>query len=155
MKAKKSVIILCATVVLIVLVSALALNGLQIGKYIFMPVADKISLGLDLRGGVYAVYVAENTDQENFDSLLSGTISVLRNRLTAQGYTEATVTQQGSNRIRVEIPDVSDPNEILDIIGTPAHLEFIGPDGNVVIEGKDIKLAQAGFDSTNQPVVKF
>ena len=155
MKAKKSVIILCATVVLIVLVSALALNGLQIGKYIFMPVADKISLGLDLRGGVYAVYVAENTDQENFDSLLSGTISVLRNRLTAQGYTEATVTQQGSNRIRVEIPDVSDPNEILDIIGTPAHLEFIGPDGNVVIEGKDIKLAQAGFDSTNQPVVQF
>jgi preprotein translocase subunit SecD len=49
---------------------------------------------------------------------------VLRNRLTEQGFTEANVSLQGSNYIRVEIPDVSDPKQVLDIIGTPAHLTF-------------------------------
>jgi preprotein translocase subunit SecD len=143
----KSLVSLGVTLLLIVLVACLALNGLQVGKYIFEPVANAISLGLDLRGGVYAVYQAKDTSVEDFDSQLAGTISVLRNRLTAQGYTEATVTQQGSDRIRVEIPDVKDPGAILDIIGTPAKLEFVDPQGNVVIEGKDVKsakLAQGG-----------
>ena len=137
----KSLVTLGVTLLLIVVVAFLALNGLQVGKYILEPVANAISLGLDLRGGVYAVYQAKDTSVEDFDTQLAGTISVLRNRLTAQGYTEATVTQQGSDSIRVEIPDVDDPSAILDIIGTPAKLEFLDPDGNVVIEGKDVKSA--------------
>jgi preprotein translocase subunit SecD len=75
--------------------------------------------------------------------LLNGTISVLQSRLTSQGYTEATVTKQRTDRIRVEIPDVQDPNQILEIIGTPAHLEFLDPNGNVIMEGKDVKTARA------------
>lgn len=147
----KNLITLLTTVVLVVLVAALALNGFQVGKYIFLKVGDAVSLGLDLRGGVYAVYVATDPNQEDFESLLHGTISVLRNRLTQQGFTEATVTQQGSDRIRVEIPDVADPNEILDIIGTPAHLTITDPDGNIIIEGKDIKMARAGYADPNSP----
>ncbi|MDO4546666.1 MAG: protein translocase subunit SecD [Clostridia bacterium] len=156
MKAK-SAIILAVTAVLIIAVGFLAINGLTIGDVVISPVADAISLGLDLRGGIYAVYVATDTEQEDFETLLQGTISVLRSRLDAQGFTEATVTRQGTNRIRVEIPDVSDPNSILDIIGTPAHLEFLDPEGNVVIEGKDIKSARAVYyeDNRSQPVVQF
>ena len=45
---------------------------------------------------------------------------------------------QGTDRILVEIPDVDDPEEVARIIGTPAHLEFRDPNGNVVVEGKDI-----------------
>lgn len=153
----KSLVTLGVTLLLIVLVACLALNGLQVGKYIFQPVANAISLGLDLRGGVYAVYQATDTSVEDFDTQLAGTISVLRNRLTAQGYTEATVTQQGSDRIRVEIPDVKDPGAILDIIGTPAKLEFLDPEGNVVIEGKDVKSAKLarGGDTKLEYMVEF
>lgn len=158
MKAK-SATILGVTVLLIVLVAILAVNGLKFGEsaYSVKPVTQAISLGLDLRGGVYAVYVAKDAEQENFETLMEGTISVLRNRLTAQGYTEATVSRQGNNRIRVEIPDVSDPNEILNIIGQPAHLEFVDPDGNVILEGKDVKLARAQYNAEggNKPVVYF
>lgn len=155
----KSLVTLGVTLLLIVLVALLAINGVQVGKYIFQPVGEAISLGLDLRGGIYAVYVAKDPNQENFESLMQGTISVLRNRLTGQGFTEATVTQQGSNRIRVEIPDVDDPNEILDIIGTPALLEFVDPDGNVIMTGADIKVASAVlYDNeygAKEPVVAF
>ncbi len=136
---KKSLIKLGIVVVLIVLVTILALKGLQIGKYIVKPVGSAISLGLDLSGGVSTVYRVTDTSAENYETLLEGTISALRNRLTSQGYTEATVATQGSDSIRVEIPDVDDPQAVMDIIGTPAHLEFRDPTGAVVIEGKDIK----------------
>ncbi len=151
----KSGIKLAVVAILTVLVSILALNGLNLGSYTISKVADEISLGLDLRGGVYAVYIAPNEGQEDYETLVNGTIAVLRNRLSAQGFNEATVTRQGSNRIRVEIPAVSDPGEILQIIGKPAHLEFVAPDKSVVIEGKDIKKAYAGLLDNGEAVVHF
>ena len=48
----KSWIKIAVVAVLIVLVACLALNGIQIGKYIVTPVGDAISLGLDLQGGI-------------------------------------------------------------------------------------------------------
>lgn len=139
----KSLIKLGVVALLIVLVAFLAINGLQVGKYILKPVSEAISLGLDLRGGVSTEYIVIDTNVENYDSLLDGTVSALRNRLTNAGFTEATVAVQGSDRILVEIPDVDDPEEVASIIGTPAHLEFRDPDGNVIFEGKDIESASA------------
>ena len=134
----KSMIKLGIVLLLIVAVGFLAVNGLQIGKYILKPVSGAISLGLDLRGGVSTEYRVTDTTVDNYDSLLDGTVAALRSRLTSAGFTEANVAVQGSDRILVEIPDVDDPEEVASIIGTPAHLEFRDPDGNVVIEGKDI-----------------
>ncbi len=81
-----------------------------------------IDLGLDLKGGVYAVYEASEGTPE--DSAMNGTVSQLTDMLTRQGYTEATVVREGSSRIRVEVPDVDDPDEIFEIIGDPAELAF-------------------------------
>ena len=152
----KSLVTLGVTLLLIVLVGLLAINGIQIGKYIVKPVGKAISLGLDLKGGIYAVYQGD-TEAEEFDSQMDATVTIMINRLTAQGYTGATVTRQGADRIRIEIPDVSDPNEILNIVGTPAHLTFVDPEGNIVIEGKNIKTAKAGYysDSGNEPIIAF
>jgi len=144
----KSLVSLCVTVLLVVLVGLLALNGLQVGKYILKPVGQAISLGLDLRGGIYAVYLGDTT-AENFDAQMDSTVTIMRNRLTSAGYTEANITRQGSDRIRIEIPDVQDPNEILEIVGTPAHLTFLDPDGNVIMEGKDITVASPMMDSSD------
>lgn len=153
----KSLIALGLALLLIVLVMLLALFGVKFGIYKIDPISENISLGLDLRGGVYAVYIAKDEGTGEFESLMSGTISVIRTRLTSKGFTEATVTQQGTNRIRVEIPSIEDPNEILEILGKPAHLEIVDPDGNVVITGADIKLARATYkdDTSKEPVVSF
>ena len=149
MKAK-SLIKLLIVALLIAAVSFLALNGLQIGKYILKPVGRAISLGLDLRGGVSTEYIVTDTDVEGYEVLLDGTVSALRNRLTNAGFTEATVAIQGDDRILVEIPDVDDPEEVAAIIGTPAHLEFRDPNGNVVFEGKDIVSAGAQWTDETQ-----
>ena len=142
---KKSLIKLVIVAVLIVVVAFLALHGLQIGKYVLKPVSSAISLGLDLRGGVSTEYIATDTTMDNYSSLLEGTVSALRTRLTNAGFTEANVAIQGTDRILVEIPDVDDPEEVARIIGTPAHLEFRDPNGEVVVEGKDIKSAYVNY----------
>lgn len=141
----KSLVKLGIVAVLIVVVAFLAVNGLQVGKYILKPVGSAISLGLDLRGGVSTEYRVTDTTVENYDVLLDGTVSALRTRLTNAGFTEATVAIQGNDRILVEIPDVDDPEEVAEIIGTPAHLEFRDPNGNVVFEGQDIKSAGVNY----------
>lgn len=140
---KKSLIKLVIVAVLIVVAAVLALNGLHFKnnpRYL-KPVGEAISLGLDLRGGVSTEYIATDTSMEDYESLLEGTVGALRNRLSNAGFTEANVAIQGRDRILVEIPDVEDPEEVSRIIGTPAHLEFRDPNGDVVLEGSQIQSA--------------
>ncbi|MDR1263787.1 MAG: protein translocase subunit SecD, partial [Oscillospiraceae bacterium] len=156
-KRTRSIIILAALLVVTAVVATLALTGARFGPgglYILHPWGDVINLGLDLRGGVYTVYRGVDPGDGTFDALMDGTVNVLANRLTAQGYTEAAVVRQGADRIRIEIPAISDPQEILNIIGTPAVLQFYDADGNLIMEGKDVKTARAALVD-NQPVVAF
>jgi len=153
----RAVISLVAIVVVVAVCAYLGLFGLGKGTMInyLKPWGDAISLGLDLRGGVYTVYQAEDNGDPDFDTKMESTVSILTSRLTRQGFTEATVTRQGSDRIRVEIPNVSDPNQILTIIGTPAQLYFVDEDGNNLMEGSMVKNAQAAQDQDGKPCIAF
>lgn len=152
---KSSAIKLAIVLLLTVAFGFIATNGLSLGMVRIKPVASAIKQGLDLRGGVYTIYQAKDTTQADLEEKINGAREVLANRLVESGYTESTIVVQGTDRIRIEIPDVKDPAAILDIIGTPAKLEFIDPDNNVVLEGKDIKKAQAALGEGNAPVVAF
>ncbi|MBQ4608361.1 MAG: protein translocase subunit SecD [Clostridia bacterium] len=153
----RAIVQLAVILVLVAVCGYVALFGIGKGTMInyLKPWGEAISLGLDLRGGVYTVYEAENDGSLDFESKMSSTVGILTSRLTRQGFTEATVTRQGENRIRVEIPNVSDPNEILRIIGTPAQLYFVDEAGNNLLEGAMIKNAQASQDENGQPCVAF
>lgn len=153
----RAVISLVAIVVVVAVCAYLGLFGFGKGTMInyLKPWGDAISLGLDLRGGVYTVYQAEDNGDPDFDTKMESTVSILTSRLTRQGFTEAIVTRQGSDRIRVEIPNVSDPNQILTIIGTPAQLYFVDEDGNNLMEGSMVKNAQAAQDQDGKPCIAF
>ena len=153
----RALISLVAIVVVVAVCAFLGLNGFGKGTMInyLKPWGDAISLGLDLRGGVYTVYQAEDNGDPDFDTKMESTVSILTSRLTRQGFTEATVTRQGSDRIRVEIPNVSDPNQILTIIGTPAQLYFVDESGNNLMEGAMVKNAQAAQDQDGKPCIAF
>ena len=153
----RAVISLVAIVVVVAVCAYLGLFGFGKGTMInyLKPWGDAISLGLDLRGGVYTVYQAEDNGDPDFDTKMESTVSILTSRLTRQGFTEAPVTRQGSDRIRVEIPNVSDPNQILTIIGTPAQLYFVDEDGNNLMEGSMVKNAQAAQDQDGKPCIAF
>ena len=106
-----------------------------------------IILGLDLSGGVSITYEASGDEDPSAEDM-SDTIYKLQQRV--QGYsTEALVYQEGSNRINIEIPGVSDANAILEELGKPGSLEFRLTDGTVVLTGNQVANAEAKQQQDN------
>lgn len=107
-----------------------------------------IRLGLDLVGGSRIVYEAEIPDgynQANLADDMNSVQKVIRQRLTDKGFTEATVTLTGDNRVTVEIPQITNPEEAVQTLGTTAQLTFIDADGKEWLTGSDIKKATYGY----------
>ncbi len=113
---------------------------------------NDIKLGLDLAGGVSITYQAVGEEPTSTD--MADTVYKLQ--LRAQNYSnEAEVYQEGSNRINVDIPGVSDANEILQELGKPGSLTFQDQSGNVLLTGMDVQSAEAGImgESNNREYV--
>ncbi len=133
-----------------------------------------IKLGLDLAGGVSITYQAVGEETPS-DADMDDTTYKLQQRVESYS-TEAQVYREGTDRINIEIPGVSDANQILEELGRPGSLYFIRQtdddgnanysydytsggytlskdldtliaDGDVVLEGTDVADAQAGYQS--------
>ncbi|MBR4069127.1 MAG: protein translocase subunit SecD [Clostridia bacterium] len=165
-----AIISLSLVLVLTVAVGILSLTGMKLdsrGLYRLLPWVpspgnwpESISLGLDLKGGVYVEYEAtlspeQQAEGADYAALMESTQQVMVQRLTDKGFAEATVTQIGNTGIRVEIPDVKDPQAVLDLIGTPAKLEFADPDGNIFMDGSYVQTASQGYDQENKPCIQL
>jgi SecD/SecF fusion protein len=120
MKKSRAIIGLIVFVLLLGLFGYTAVYGVGSDK---SGSASSIKLGLDLAGGVsitYQVVGEENPSAED----MSDTIYKLQQRVENYS-TEAQVYQEGSNRINIEIPGVTDANAILEELGKPGSLYFI------------------------------
>ena len=126
-KSKAIIILLCALLVLLG-VGYVDLNGVDAEG---TASASDISLGLDLAGGVSITYQVVG-DEEPDATDMADTIAKLQKRV--ENYSkEAIVYQEGTNRINIEIPGVTDANKILEELGRPGSLYFIAEtdkDGN-------------------------
>lgn len=149
MKAK-SIVKLSLAVIVIAILAYITAFGLTIGKFSIPKALDPdptrgIKKGLDLAGGSVIVFeadTAEDVTAEDMDAV----VAVMTSRLTAMGYTEAPVVKQGDRRVRIEIPEVNDPEEAIALLGATAKLTFIDAEGNVVLEGGvDVKSATAMY----------
>lgn len=150
---KRTITKFIVTSILVVLGLILSIFSFDIGIYTYNGFAKSIKLGIDLKGGVLAVYNVKNIDdnESNFNDQVDATISRISALLTSKGFSEATVVKQGNGlnatQIRVEVPDVEDPEEILSLIGEPASLEIKKEQSDTaeaVLTGKHIKSVQAG-----------
>jgi len=155
----RNTVILAVIVLLIALLAVVVFQGVSVGIYDVEPV-ESIHLGLDLTGGVSIVYEAADPSIEDLDTKIDGAMKIFRTRLDGKGFTEATVTKQGTSGIRVEVPinstsEISNPEDVVSFLGTPAVLQFTDPEGNVVIEGSDIKVAQAMVSDAGEYMVHF
>lgn len=112
--------------------------------------ANSIKLGLDLKGGVVAVYDCEEIDgvEGSLDDKIDATVTRLENLLVNQGYTETSITRQGSSQIRVEVPSIDNTQKLLDLIGDPQTLEFrLEEDGEAMLTGSNIKSVESSFQN--------
>ena len=164
----RSIIALSIVLVLTIVIGVIAVTGMPLdGRGLYklkswLPTTNAenwpstLSLGLDLRGGVYVEYSAARPEnsEANFDSLMEGTIGVIQQRLTDKGYAESTVQRIGTDGIRVEIPDVTDPAAVLDLIGSPAQLEFRTPTGETFMTVDMVETATVAYQD-GEYVVAF
>ncbi len=108
--------------------------------------ASDINLGLDLAGGVSITYQVVGEEEPSATDM-ADTIAKLQKRV--EGYsTEAIVYQEGSDRINIEIPGVSDANTILQELGRPGALYFISqtdPDGNINYSQQSVQNADGTY----------
>ncbi len=172
MKKNKGVVTLIVTVLVMAALGFVSIWGIGTEK---AGSAAGIKQGLDLAGGVsitYQVVGDEDPSTEDMDD----TIYKLQQRVQGDS-TEAQVYKEGTDRINIEIPGVSDANSILEDLGRPGALYFIAQtdaqgnqnysytgagatgyslnktieelqaDGSIVLEGTDVEAADGGSGS--------
>lgn len=153
MSKAKSIVILTVLAILIAFFGVASFVTFPIGKYDYKSIFGAISKGIDLEGGYYAVLTpaeGESASAEDIDAV----IETLRKRLDDNGYTEATIERQDSG-LRVEIPNVDDPDSLMKLIGDQGELQFRDSKGDVKLTGDHIKNAQAGYDQDGNAIVQL
>lgn len=157
---KKRYVVALVVLVVLGLIVGFTMKGFSVDVYDFKPLPKQINLGLDLTGGVYAVYQADSTGMSasEFNAKLTTTMGVLRTRLDEKGYLESTIVQEGTDRIRIEVPinetsEIKDPDKILSFISQGGLLEFKDEKGNTKFTGSDVMQANLSYNERGQAVV--
>ncbi len=92
----------------------------------FTPLSERITQGLDIQGGVSVVLTAEESDGSTpSTSDMQTATSIVQRRVNSLGASEATVQQQGTNSILVQIPGATDADAAVQTIGQTGKLEFV------------------------------
>jgi protein-export membrane protein SecD len=127
-------------------------------------------LGLDLQGGLRVEYQAKQVgDKVPRPEDLEVIRQIIERRVNATGVSEPVITTQGSDRVVVELPGVSDPNAVRELVGQTGRLDFV-PLGNTpknvddvidseqfppLFSGEQVSSAAIGQDPTKGRVVTF
>lgn len=164
MSKKKSIVILVITLFLTAVLAVMDFCSFKLPNFIangtkdYNAIGSTIGLGIDLKGGYYAVLTPKTAEgyEEGDEDLIENAVDILRNRLDNKGYTEATITVQGvgdSQEIRIEVPEIEDIDEFMSIIGSSGELSFQSKEGVEYLTGNHIKNSYASYDENGNPIV--
>lgn len=116
--------------------------------------AMEMRFGIDIRGGVEAVFEPQDLERKATEDELEAARGIIETRLDAKNITdrEVTIDKEGGYII-VKFPWKSgetnfNPEDAIAELGEMAKLTFRDEDGNVMLEGKNIKSAKA-MENTN------
>ncbi len=164
--------------ILILLIGALALL-VDFFPGLSLPSADSpdgswrpitTKLGLDLEGGLRVEYQAIPVEGRTPGP---GDMAVIKDiverRVNQTGVSEPLVVTQGSDRVVVELPGVTDPESIRRLVGQTGRLEFVplgstpAQEGQVLdlaatpplFAGEEVQSATVGTDQNGRPAVDF
>jgi SecD/SecF fusion protein len=102
-----------------------ALAGVALLAIPSSPAHKKVTLGLDLQGGLEVVLKAVPPPGKTCDSAcMDRSVSIMRSRIDKLGVSEPEIRKQGSNQIVIQLAGVHDVNKAAAIIGTTAQLQF-------------------------------
>ena len=127
-------------------------------------------LGLDLEGGLRVEYQAMPVDGVKPSAADMAIIKdIVERRVNSTGVSEPVVTTQGSDRVVVELPGVTDPEAVRRLVGQTGRLEFVPLGSTQMQQGQTIDLVRyppsfsgdqvtsptVGTDENGRPSVNF
>ncbi|MEM8530552.1 MAG: protein translocase subunit SecD [Chloroflexota bacterium] len=93
-------------------------------------------LGLDLQGGTQVLL---RTEEPPTEEQMESVVGVINRRVNGLGVSESVVQQSGEERIIVELPGVTNPEEAIDILRGTGSLEFIDTQGQPLNTGAVVR----------------
>jgi protein-export membrane protein SecD len=100
-------------------------------------------LGLDLEGGLRVEYQAQAIDGQQPDAAAMSLIrDIVERRVNTTGVAEPVVQTQGNDRVVVELPGVTNPDQIRNLVGQTGRLDFVPLGTTQMTEGQAIDLEQ-------------
>ncbi|MDE3112689.1 MAG: protein translocase subunit SecD [Chloroflexota bacterium] len=129
----------------------------------------KTHLGLDLQGGTELVLRLETEKLPPGVTTPVSTLNdqargVIERRINGLGVSEPVIQAQGTDKILVQLPGVSDLQQAQDIVTKQAFLEFKVPDAanagqykslTPALTGANLKPTYVSFQQNGEPVVNF
>ncbi|TFG69497.1 MAG: protein translocase subunit SecD [Thermomicrobiales bacterium] len=127
-------------------------------------------LGLDLSGGLRVEYQALPVEGKQPGPADMAVIKdIVERRVNTTGVSEPVVTTQGSDRVVIELPGVTDPEAVRKLVGTTGRLDFVPlgstqmTDGQAIdletfpplFSGDQVSSATVGTDQNGRPAVDF
>ncbi|MBF0500076.1 MAG: protein translocase subunit SecD [Candidatus Riflebacteria bacterium] len=88
---------------------------------------SRITLGLDLKGGIDLVYqidINSVAKEDNPADAVTRSVEIIRNRIDMYGIAEPSIKAQEGHRIRIQLPGVKDPENVKKLIQSTAMLKF-------------------------------
>ena len=131
-------------------------------RQVYVKGASDIRWGIDISGGVEAVFSPDKEDVEITDNDMESAKAVIETRLVNNNITDYEVYADTFNKqIIVRFPWAADESDFdaqaaIQELGETAMLTFCGGEDNtnVILQGsQDIKSAQAGLDENNNYIV--
>lgn len=96
-----------------------------------------VRLGLDLQGGTQVLLRAERPSVTTEE--MQTAAGVIERRVNGLGVSESVVQRSGADRIIVELPGVTDPDQAVETIRAAGRLEFIDPQGQFLEPGTVVR----------------
>lgn len=132
-------------------ITYIAFFGLNVGS-LQIKDANQMRFGIDIRGGVEAVYEPKDLDRAPTGDELESARVIMESRLDAKNILDRDITVDKTNgQILVRFPWKSDetdfnPQAAIAEIGQTARLTFRDPSGNILVEGKNVKSSKPSVD---------
>lgn len=165
-------------------------RAVEVVRGLAQPVVSLTSIGesdLTVRGegDVVIVSLSEAERLATDERTMGTSLEIVRNRVDAAGTREPTIQRVGADRILIQVPGIGSAEELKELIGSTAKLEFRAVTGRAasadaradarsevlpsldeegvfyivekraVVTGEDLNNAQPSFDQNGRPAVSF
>ena len=97
------------------------------------PIEKTPTLGLDLQGGLEVTLKAVPPPNRPLqESDLNRSVEILRDRVDRLGVAEPEIRKQGSDQIVIDLPGLTNQEQVIEILGKTAQLELFDLEANLV-----------------------